>query len=81
MDIAAYRKSKGLSQADLAAKLDVNQATVSRLENGVAPSRPLAIHIFRKTGWKHDAITDLTDEQIAVLETVEPWKPLADRAA
>lgn len=34
MDIAATRKALSLSQADLAAKLGVNQATVSRLETG-----------------------------------------------
>lgn len=37
------------------------------------PSRPLAIHIFRQTGWKHPLIADLTPEQIDTLETVEPW--------
>lgn len=41
------------------------------------PARSLAIHIFRKTGWKHELIADLTDEQIAVLEQVEPWAPKA----
>lgn len=40
-----------------------------------APSRALAIHIFRKLGWKHPIIADLTDEQIAVLESIEPWSP------
>lgn len=40
-----------------------------------APSRPLAIHIFRATGWRHAVISDLTNEQIDVLESVEPYKP------
>ena len=40
-----------------------------------APSRPLAIHILRKTGWRHDLIADLSDEQIAMLEQIEPWSP------
>lgn len=39
------------------------------------PSRPLAIHIFRKTGWKHSLLEGLTDEQLATLETIEPWQP------
>lgn len=39
------------------------------------PSRALAIHIWRKTDWRHDSIADLTDEQIAMLEELEPWKP------
>lgn len=38
------------------------------------PSRPLAIHIFRTTGWRHSLIANLTDEQISVLEAVEPWR-------
>lgn len=38
------------------------------------PARPLAIVIFRKTGWRHSLIADLSEEQIAVLEQVEPWK-------
>jgi hypothetical protein len=37
------------------------------------PSRPLAIHLYRKTGWRFAPIQALTDEQIDVLETVEPW--------
>jgi len=41
------------------------------------PSRPLAIHIFRRTGWKHDVIADLTDEQIDLLETIEQYQPSA----
>lgn len=39
------------------------------------PSRALAIHIMRKTGWRHHVIADLTDEQIDLLEQIEPWKP------
>ena len=42
-------------------------------DNDRAPSRALAIHILRTTGWKHPSISDLTDEQIDVLEQVEPW--------
>lgn len=39
------------------------------------PPRPLAILIFRKTGWKHLSIANLTDEEIDVIERVEPWTP------
>lgn len=39
------------------------------------PSRPLAIHIYRRTGWRADCIVDLTEEQIGVLEQIEPWQP------
>lgn len=44
------------------------------------PSRSLAIHIFRRTGWKHSLIRDLTDEQIDVLEQVDPWASPAKAA-
>lgn len=43
------------------------------------PGRSLAIHIFRKTGWRHESIADLTDEQMNLLEQIEPWVP-KDRA-
>ena len=39
------------------------------------PSRPLAIHLYRTVGWKHSLIADLTDEQIDMLEQIEPWSP------
>lgn len=45
------------------------------LNNVRQPSRALAIHILRKTGWRHSLLADLTDEQIALLETIEPWAP------
>lgn len=40
-----------------------------------APSRPLAIRIYRELGWRHDSIADLTDEQMTVLEELDPWQP------
>lgn len=39
------------------------------------PNRQLAIHILRKSGWRHPAIAHLTEEQIATFEAVDPWKP------
>jgi hypothetical protein len=42
------------------------------------PCRPLAIHIFRKTGWRHESIADLTDQHMTMLEQIEPWTPRAD---
>ena len=43
--------------------------------------RPLAIHIFRRTGWKHPSIEALTDAQISTLEEVDQWTPPKERAA
>ncbi len=45
------------------------------------PSRALAIHIFRKTGWRHPLIEGLTEEQMEVLEAVDPWTPRQAEAA
>jgi transcriptional regulator with XRE-family HTH domain len=41
--IKKYRDDNGLSQQALAEKLGVDQATVSRIENGAVPARPVAI--------------------------------------
>lgn len=40
-----------------------------------SPARSLAIHIYRTTGWRHESIADLTDDQMSVLEVVDPWQP------
>jgi hypothetical protein len=41
------------------------------------PSRSLAIYIYRKTGWRHPVLDGLSDEQVDVLEAVDPWKAAA----
>lgn len=62
--------------SDLIAATGISQSYASMIRNGSrAPSRPLAIHIMRKTGWRHAMLEGLTDEQIAALEAVEPWQP------
>ena len=54
----------------------ISQSYASMILNNVrAPSRPLAIHILRRTGWRHSILDGLTDEQIDTLETVDPWTP------
>lgn len=70
-----------ISTADLSAKAGISLSYASEIVNGKrTPSRPLAIHIFRKTGWRHEAIADLTDDHMAMLEHIEPWSPPKDRA-
>ncbi len=54
----------------------ISQSYASMILGGArTPPRSLAIHILRRTGWRHPLITDLTDDQLAVFETVEPWAP------
>jgi len=60
----------------------ISQSYASMIASGVRPpSRPLAIHIFRRTGWKPEIIAELTDEQISMLEQVEPWARQTGAAA
>ena len=62
--------------ADLSSAAGISLSYASEIANGKRqPSRPLAIHIFRKTGWRHDILADLTDEQMTMLEQIEPWSP------
>lgn len=37
------------------------------------PSMRAAVHVYLRTGWKHDKIAVLTPEQIEALATVDPW--------
>jgi transcriptional regulator with XRE-family HTH domain len=67
---------------DIASQAGISKSYESEILNGVrAPSRPLAIHIYRKTGWRHSLIADLSDEQLDVLESVDPWRPPAQQEA
>lgn len=60
----------------LAEATGISLPYASQIINGKrTPARPLAIHIFRVTGWRHPLIADLTPEQMAVLETVDPHRP------
>ena len=61
----------------LAELAGISKGYASDILNGKRPTlnRSLAIHIFRKTGWRHQSIVGLTDPQIDMLETVEPWTP------
>lgn len=73
------RKPGTMELADLAG---ISKSYASEIVNNLRrPSRPLAIHILRRTGWRHPLLDGLSDEQIATLETVEPWKPAEARAA
>lgn len=65
---------------DLAEKAGISLSYASEILGGQrVPSRPLAIHIYRKTGWRHSIIADLTAKQIDTLEAVDPWVAPKDR--
>jgi hypothetical protein len=64
--------------SDLRAATGISQSYASMILNrSRSPSRGLAIRIFRETGWRHEILAGLTDEQIATLEQIEPWQPQA----
>lgn len=60
----------------------ISPGTACDILNGKRrPSPTLAIHIFRRTGWKHDLIAHLGDDQIAMVEgVVGPWIPRWSRS-
>lgn len=65
-----------MTPTDLHKAAGISVPYASQILSGTrAPSRSLAIHIMRTTDWRHESIADLTDEQIAMLEEIEPWKP------
>lgn len=41
------------------------------LSGAVTPSRALAVHVYRQTGWKAPVIAHLSDEQIDAVEQAE----------
>lgn len=60
--------------SELAKQAGISRSYASEIVKGVRqPSRSLAIHILRKTGWRHDLLASLSDEQIDLLEAVDPW--------
>lgn len=62
------------SYVELAKAAGISRSYACEIVGGSRnPSRALAIHILRTTGWRHALLADLSDEQINVLEAVEPW--------
>lgn len=68
--------------ARLAEAVGISRSYASEILSGVRrPSRPLAVHIYRKTGWRHRSLAELSDEQMTVLEGIEPWSPRGAQVA
>jgi transcriptional regulator with XRE-family HTH domain len=63
--------------SELADKAGISKGYASDILNGKRPSlgRPIAIHIYRATGWRHPSIDDLTEAQMTMLEQIDPWQP------
>jgi transcriptional regulator with XRE-family HTH domain len=61
--------------AELSEAAGISKGYASDILNGKRPNlgRPIAIHIYRKTRWKHPSIAALTEDQIDMLEEIEPW--------
>lgn len=60
------------TQRDLIEKCGISQAYASYILAGKRePAIPVALNIFRKTGWKPPVIANLSDEQLDVLATVK----------
>lgn len=67
---------------ELADKAGISKSYASEIVNGKRPpSRPLAIHIMRVTGWRHSLLDGLSDAHIEMLEAVEPWSRSESAAA
>lgn len=63
---------------DLVAKTGISKGYASDILSGrQKPSRRAAIHIYRCTGWRHELIAELTEEQMTALETVDPYQVAA----
>jgi transcriptional regulator with XRE-family HTH domain len=63
--------------SELADRAGISKSYASEILSGKRPTlgRPIAIHIYRRTGWRHQSIADLTEEQMSMLEQIEPWLP------
>lgn len=66
----------------LAEKAGISKGYASDILNGKRQSlgRPILIHIYRTTGWRHSTIADLTEEDMATLERIDPWSPRSEAA-
>jgi hypothetical protein len=71
-----------LRPTDLSTKAAISISYASEILSGERdPSRALAIHILRKTGWRSKVLNGLSEAEIAVFEKHEPWTPSKAKAA
>lgn len=73
---APYIPQKRVSLNKKLVGAGLSQSYASQIIGGKRkPPRSLAIHILRTTGWRHAVLDGLTDEQIELLEQIEPYQP------
>ena len=64
------------TQTEMQDRLGISQGYASLLLSTKRdPAKGLAVRMFREFGWRHPVIANLTDEQIDLLEQMEPWRP------
>ena len=74
--------TKQPSTTEFATEAGISMGYASDLLRDNRPMpRSLAIHMFKRTGWKHHSIASLTTQQIKILAQVESWTPPKERAA
>lgn len=60
---------------DISKVADISLPYASQILSGKRiPPRPLAIYLYRKLGWRCSVLDGLTDEQLALLEEIEPYQ-------
>lgn len=69
------------TQRELMDKVGISQPYASLILAGKRqPPKPLAVHIYRVTGWRHEVLADIAETDLAIIERIDPWQPQA-RAA
>lgn len=65
-----------IKTSELAKQAGISASYASEILSGKREKIPrsLAIHILRKTGWRHSMLAELSDGQIDTLEAIEPWR-------
>jgi len=57
---------------DISDSCGISKSYASEILNGIRrPPLGLAVRIYREVGWRHPRITDLTEDELALLERIE----------
>jgi DNA-binding XRE family transcriptional regulator len=64
--LADLRKRRGLTQAEVAARMDVSTARISQIENGDASTQDVLQHYVAALGGTLKLVADFGDEQLTI---------------